>query len=48
MLMVEQYVTRAMALADNVVLLSKGTVSYDGPPAELDEQAVLEGYLGVG
>jgi branched-chain amino acid transport system ATP-binding protein len=48
MLMVEQYVTRAMAMADNVVLLNKGTVSYDGPPSELDEQAVLEGYLGVG
>jgi branched-chain amino acid transport system ATP-binding protein len=48
MLIVEQYVTRAMAMADTVVLLNKGTVSYDGPPSELDEQAVLQGYLGVG
>jgi branched-chain amino acid transport system ATP-binding protein len=47
MLMVEQYVTRAMAMADIVVLLNKGTVSYVGPPSELDEQAVLQGYLGV-
>jgi branched-chain amino acid transport system ATP-binding protein len=47
MLMVEQYVTRAMAMADVIVLLSKGTVSYDGPPSELDQQAVLQGYLGV-
>ena len=47
MLIVEQYVTRAMAMADVVVLLNKGAVSYDGPPSELDEQAVLRGYLGV-
>ena len=29
------------------VLLSKGTVAYAGPPSELDEQAVLRGYLGM-
>ncbi len=47
MLLVEQYVTRAMAMADRVVLLNRGTVAYDGPPSELDEQAVLRGYLGM-
>ena len=47
MLLVEQYVTRAMAMADSVVLLSKGTVAYAGPPSELGEQAVLRGYLGM-
>jgi len=47
MLIVEQYVTRAMAMADSVVLLNKGTITYDGPPSQLDEQAVLQGYLGV-
>jgi len=47
MLIVEQYVTRAMAMADVVVLLNKGAVAYDGPPSQLDEQAVLRGYLGV-
>jgi branched-chain amino acid transport system ATP-binding protein len=36
-----------MEMADVVVLLSKGVVSYDGPPSGLDEQAVLQGYLGV-
>jgi branched-chain amino acid transport system ATP-binding protein len=46
MLLVEQYVTRAMAMADRVVLLNKGSVAYDGQPSELDEQAVLRGYLG--
>ena len=47
MLLVEQYVTRAMAMADFVVLLNKGAVAYEGPPSELDEQAVLRGYLGM-
>lgn len=47
LLIVEQYVTRAMAMADSVVLLNKGTITYDGPPSQLDEQAVLQGYLGV-
>jgi branched-chain amino acid transport system ATP-binding protein len=47
MLIVEQYVTRAMAMADSVVLLNKGTITYGGPPSQLDEQAVLQGYLGV-
>jgi branched-chain amino acid transport system ATP-binding protein len=46
MLLVEQYVTRAMAMADHVVLLNKGTVAYDGEPSDLDEQAVLQSYLG--
>jgi branched-chain amino acid transport system ATP-binding protein len=46
MLIVEQYVTRAMAMSDEVVLLNKGSVSYQGPPSDLDEKAVLAGYLG--
>ena len=45
MLVVEQYVTRAMEMADAVVLLNKGAVSYNGPSAELDEATVLRGYL---
>jgi branched-chain amino acid transport system ATP-binding protein len=45
MLVVEQYVTRAMEMADAVVLLDKGAVSYNGPSAELDEATILRGYL---
>jgi branched-chain amino acid transport system ATP-binding protein len=41
MLLVEQYVTRALAMADRVVLLNRGSVAYDGQPSELDEQAGL-------
>jgi branched-chain amino acid transport system ATP-binding protein len=47
LLLVEQYVTRALAMADRVVLLDRGQVSFDGLPTDLDEQTVLRGYLGV-
>jgi branched-chain amino acid transport system ATP-binding protein len=47
LLLVEQYVTRALAMADRVVLLDRGRVAFEGTPDGLDEQAVLRGYLGV-
>lgn len=47
MILVEQYVTRAIQMADQVVLLRKGTVAFDGPPADLDEHSILQGYLGA-
>lgn len=48
LLLVEQYVNRALEIADVACLLNRGTVSFCGPPGELDEAAVLEGYLGEG
>ncbi len=47
MLLVEQYVARAIEMADRVALLDRGTVSFAGLAAELDQDAVLRGYLGV-
>jgi branched-chain amino acid transport system ATP-binding protein len=47
LLLVEQFVTRALAMADSVYLLNRGRITFSGPPSELDEQAVLEGYLGA-
>jgi branched-chain amino acid transport system ATP-binding protein len=47
LLLVEQYVSRALAMADVVYLLNRGDVTYAGPPSGLDEQAVLSGYLGT-
>jgi branched-chain amino acid transport system ATP-binding protein len=46
LLIVEQFVTRALAMADTVHLLNRGCLTFSGPPDELDEAAVLEGYLG--
>ncbi len=47
LLLVEQYVTRALAISDFVYLLNKGRVSFAGEPGELDEQQVFEGYVGA-
>jgi branched-chain amino acid transport system ATP-binding protein len=46
MLLVEQYVNRAMEMADRVVLLHKGSVTFDGPTTDLKEADVVAGYLG--
>ncbi|WP_406276197.1 ABC transporter ATP-binding protein [Nocardia sp. NBC_00881] len=46
-LLVEQYVDHAMTMADHVVLLSRGMVTFAGPAAEIDRDAVLENYLGI-
>jgi branched-chain amino acid transport system ATP-binding protein len=47
-MLVEQYVTRATAMAHQVVLLSKGVSTYSGPSLGLDQTAVVQGYLGTG
>lgn len=47
LLLVEQYVNRALELADVVYLLNHGTITFSGPSADLDEAAVLRDYLGV-
>jgi branched-chain amino acid transport system ATP-binding protein len=47
LLLVEQYVTRALAIADDVYLLQQGQVSFAGEPAELEGRDLFEQYLGV-
>lgn len=46
LLLVEQYVTRAMESADLVYLLSRGTVTFAGQPTELAEDDVFASYVG--
>jgi branched-chain amino acid transport system ATP-binding protein len=46
LLMVEQYITRALALAKEVYLLQQGTIVYSGPAAGLDEERVFALYTG--
>jgi branched-chain amino acid transport system ATP-binding protein len=45
LLVIEQFVHRALALADHCVILRRGTAVWSGPAAEAGE-AVLERYLG--
>ena len=47
LLLVEQYVERALELAHHVYLLNRGHVSYDGPPAGLDATSILQSYVGL-
>jgi branched-chain amino acid transport system ATP-binding protein len=47
LLVVEQYVSRALELADTAYLMDRGRVVYSGPAAALDEREIAERYLGV-
>ena len=46
LLLVEQYVNRALEFADSAVLLNRGEVAFQGPAAGLDMEQVTRGYLG--
>lgn len=48
MLVVEQYVHKALAFADLVYVLNKGEVAFAGEASELDADALAETYLGAG
>jgi branched-chain amino acid transport system ATP-binding protein len=47
LLLVEQYVTRALGLADYVYLMSRGRIDFAGEPDELDATRLMEQYLGA-
>jgi branched-chain amino acid transport system ATP-binding protein len=47
LLLVEQYVGRALELADFVYILNKGRVQFVGEAGELGEEQILASYLGV-
>jgi branched-chain amino acid transport system ATP-binding protein len=47
MLLVEQYVTKALEIADYVYLLSKGEIVFAGEPGELDSSAIFAEYMGT-
>ena len=47
LLVVEQYVSRALAMADSVYVLSRGQVSWRGTPSEITEEEIMRRYLAV-
>jgi branched-chain amino acid transport system ATP-binding protein len=47
LLVVEQYVARALELADYVYILNRGRIRFAGEPAEVGDETVLESYLGA-
>jgi branched-chain amino acid transport system ATP-binding protein len=47
LLLVEQYVARALELADFVYILNKGRIQFVGESHELGEEQILASYLGA-
>jgi branched-chain amino acid transport system ATP-binding protein len=47
LLIVEQYVAKALELADLCFVLQGGQVAFAGEPCELDTEAIARAYLGV-
>lgn len=48
LLLVEQYVSRALALADYVYVLGRGEIQFVGEPHELSSKELRDHYLGQG
>jgi branched-chain amino acid transport system ATP-binding protein len=46
LLLVEQYVTKALALSDYVYMLQRGELAFVGEPGELDGEDLFARYLG--
>ncbi|MCW2499669.1 MAG: livF [Frankiales bacterium] len=47
LLLVEQYITRALGIADYVYLMNKGQVVFKGEPSELSGDELFERYVGA-
>jgi branched-chain amino acid transport system ATP-binding protein len=47
LLVVEQYVSRALELADYVYILERGRIRFAGEPNEIDDATIVESYLGA-
>jgi branched-chain amino acid transport system ATP-binding protein len=46
-LLVEQYVGRALAMADRVYLLERGRIAFSGSPSDLTEEEIMSKYMHV-
>ncbi|MBW3664693.1 MAG: ABC transporter ATP-binding protein [Actinobacteria bacterium] len=46
MLLVEQFIARALGFADEVWVMRQGRIAHHGPAADLDAEAVADLYLG--
>jgi branched-chain amino acid transport system ATP-binding protein len=46
LLLVDQYATRALAIADDAYVLRRGVIVYSGPAAQLREGNVFNRYIG--
>ena len=47
LVIVEQYVTQALALADTAYVINQGRVVRSGPASEMESSEIFEEYLGL-
>jgi branched-chain amino acid transport system ATP-binding protein len=47
LLIVEQYVNRALELADTVYVMTRGQIVFSGPADQVNSEDVFEHYLGI-
>jgi len=47
LLLVEQYVSRALEMADHVALLNRGQIVFTGTPQDLDHEELMRRYAGA-
>jgi branched-chain amino acid transport system ATP-binding protein len=47
LLLVEQYVNRALEIADRVYLMGRGSITFSGSPGALDEAELMRRYVGT-
>ena len=47
LLLVEQFVTKALEISHYVCLLNRGRLSFAGEPCELDGQDIFASYVGA-
>jgi branched-chain amino acid transport system ATP-binding protein len=47
LLVVEQYVHRALGLADKIYILNRGRVVFEGTPSQVRDEDIFERYLSV-
>jgi branched-chain amino acid transport system ATP-binding protein len=47
LLLVEQYVNKALAIAEYVYILGRGRITFAGDAAELSDDDVFHRYLGI-
>jgi branched-chain amino acid transport system ATP-binding protein len=46
LVLVEQYVSRALEMADTAYLMARGAIAWSGPASALDTDAITRAYLG--
>jgi branched-chain amino acid transport system ATP-binding protein len=48
LLIVEQYVSKVLAMADYVYVANRGRITFSGEPSELDQAEIFAHYVGAG